>query len=223
MWLVFSTLLVAGGVVIAAALMRDHRRQEAEARLMLAEGREAEGAVMRLWRSGDDSDQHLVAYRFALDDGEHRGEAAIDSGHWDRLREGSTILVRYLPSSPAHNYPSADPPGVDPAWPGFAVGGIPIAIGALPAILVWSRRRLLAHGLPARAVVTGVRKVQAGDSEVQAVDYEFPLAGGGTRKGNFNVSSDPPPEGSVFCVLYDPHGPGLNERYPLGSVEVAAD
>lgn len=220
--LVLSGVLVLAGAALASGIARASRQHEADARRMLAEGRQTEGVVTRLWRTDDDSDEHRVAYQFPLDGLVYGGEAAIDSRHWDRLREGSTILVRYLPYSPGHNYPSGDLPHPTPAWVVFLVGGIPTLGGALLPLTVWRRRDLLARGLPTRAVVTRVGAKQAGDSGVQyTVDYQFPLPGGGCANSSYNVNSNPHSEGSAFCVLYDPENPRRHVRYPSALVRVA--
>ena len=103
-------MMLVGGVIGAAVIASQGRRQQAEERRMLAEGRETEGVVTRLWRGDGDSDDYGVEYRFTVDGRDYPAHAIVGSGHWKRLHALPPITVRYLPSAPAHNYPSADPP-----------------------------------------------------------------------------------------------------------------
>ena len=87
---VMSGVIAMAGVVGGAMLDRQGRRQEAEARRMLAEGQVTEGVVARLWRTGGKSDEHRVGYRFTVEGREHSGRATIGSRYWKTLRVGSS-------------------------------------------------------------------------------------------------------------------------------------
>jgi hypothetical protein len=215
-----SALLVAGGVVGAVMLSQQSRRQEAEARRMLAEGQVTDGVVTRLWHTGGKSEQYRVAYRFSVDGLEHGGRATIGSRYWKSLRVGSPIAVRYLPSSPGHNYPSASPPRPLPVWFPILLGAIGVAIAGLPPLQVRRQRHLLADGRPAPAVVTRYRRVYTNHGASQTwMYYEFPLLGGGTCKGRASTNRRQP-EGSVICVLYDPDNPRRSAPYPMRLVKL---
>ena len=218
---VMSALLAMGGVVGGALLARQGRRQEAEARRMLAEGQVAEGVVTRLWRTGGKSDEHRVAYRFTVEGREHNGRATIRSGYWKSLRVGSPIPVRYLPSSPGRNYPSANPPRPVPLWLPMLLGTIGVGMGGLLPLTVRRQRHLLADGRPAPAVVTRYSRLQTEHGAQNIVYYEFALLGGGTCKGRASTNRRLP-VGSAICVLYDPDNPRRSAPYPMCLVKLAA-
>jgi hypothetical protein len=220
---VMSVLMAVGGVTGAALLARETRRQEAGARRMLAEGRETGGEVTRLWRGGGKSNDHRVAYRFAVDGRDYSGHATIRSGYWNSLHVGSGIAVRYLPSAPAHNYPSANPPSPTPAWLPFLVGGMFSVGGLLLPLQVRRQRHLLEDGRPAPALVTRMRKWRTQHGAHNVVYYQFALPEGGVCKGRCNVEGRFMAKDSVICILYDPDNPRRSAPYPLCSVKLATN
>ena len=217
---VLAALMLVGGLTGAVLFARESRRQQAVARRMVAEARETDGSVIRLWRSGEHSDEYRVAYRFAVDDRDRTGHATIRSGHWRSLSVGSSIAVRYLPSNPSHNYPSADPPSPRPAWLPFAIGAAGVMAGLLLPLQVRRQRRLLEDGRPAPAVVTRMRRWHTQHGTQNMVYYQFALPDGGICKGRSNVHGRPMPADSVICILYDPDNPRRSALYPLCSVKL---
>jgi hypothetical protein len=220
---VLSALFVAGGVIGAVLIAREIRGQQAQARLMRAEGRETEGVVTRLWRGGGKSDEHRVAYRFTVDGRDRTGRATIRSGYWKSLQVGSAIPVRYLPSDPAHNYPSANPPAPTLAFVPFLFGGVFVVTGALLPLKVRRQRHLLEDGRPAPAVVTRMRKFRSQHGAHNVVYYQFALPEGGICKGRYNVEGRFMPKDSVICILYDPDNPRRSAPYPLCTVKLPAN
>jgi hypothetical protein len=190
---------------------------------MLAEGRETDGVVTRLWLGGGKSNEHRVAYRFAVDGRDHSGHATIRSGYWKSLHTGSPMAVRYLPSEPAHNYPSANPPSPTPAWLPFLVGGMFSLAGVLMPLQVRRQRHLLEDGRPAPAVVTRLRKWRTQHGTQNVVYYQFALPDGSVCKGRSNVHGRSMAVDSVICILYDPDNPRRSAPYPLCSVKLATD
>jgi hypothetical protein len=218
---VLSAVFLAGGVIAGVAMASEGRRQQTEARRMSAEGQETGGVVTRLWRSGDKSDDHRVAYRFTLDGRDRTGQATIGSGYWKSLRTGQPIAIRYLPSAPAHNYPSASPPSPMPAWLPFLLGGIFAVCGLLMPFQVRRQRHLLEDGRPAPAVVTRMRRRRSQHGSQNLVYYQFALPDGSVCQGRSNVEGKSFPEGSVICILYDPDNPRRSAPYPLCTVKLA--
>jgi hypothetical protein len=216
-WLILVSLL-AGGVALAVPFARESRLAEAEALRMLAEGRETGAVVtgLRYLRG------YGVSYKFAMAGREYEGGGGIAKQRWQRLRVGAPVAVRYLPSDPTRNYPSADPPNRIPQWFAFLVCGLVAGTGVVLPVKVRRQSRLLAGGLPAAAVVTRYHSMYVNYGASQTwMYYEFPLPGGGTCNGSAEAISQPP-EGSVVCVLYDPANPSRNAPYPFGLVKVAA-
>jgi hypothetical protein len=218
---VVCAVLAIGGLIAAVWLTREGRRQEAEARLMAEQGKESQGEVTRLWSIGGKSDEHRVAYRFTVSDSDFAGSQDIRSGYWRSLQVGSPIPIRYLPSDPARNYPSQNPPSPTPAWLALLVGAYSIAAIGVFAFKVQRERHLLADGRPAPAVVTRLRTRRTRYGPRNIIYYEFPLYDGGTGKGRSNLRRRSVPEGSVICVLYDPDNPRRSAAYPMCLVKVA--
>jgi hypothetical protein len=218
---VLAVLMLLGGVAGAVWIARESRRQQAQARLMVAEGRETAGVVTRLWRSGGKSDEHRVAYRFAVDGLDRNGHANLGSGYWNSLRVGSPITVRYLPSAPARNFPAAQPPSPTPSWMALLVGGMGLLAGGLLPLQVRRQRHLLEDGRPAPAVVTRQRRWHTQHGTQNTVYYQFALPDGGIRRGRANVhGKSMPGVDSVICVLYDPDNPRRSAPYPLCTVKL---
>jgi hypothetical protein len=164
-----------------------------------------------------------VDYRFTAGGRECAGSARISRQHWNLLQAGGPIAVRYLPSHPATSFPSADPPYTVPLWFAYLSGVAALGAGAWMLCTVWLNRRRLAGGQPAPAVVTRVEtRGRARRGTSLTVHYEFPLLGGGACQGKYYINTSPPPEGSVFCVLYDRDNPRRHSRYPSSLVKVAA-
>jgi Protein of unknown function (DUF3592) len=220
---VLSAVLLAGGVMGAIWLDGKWRAQQAEARRMIDEGRQTEGAVTRLWRGGEDSEDYRVDYRFTVHGRDYDGYAIIGGEYWQRLHLLSPIPVRYLPSDPTHSYPSDDPPSPLPAWVPFLIGGIFAATGAWMPLKVRRQRRLLERGRPAPAVVRRLRKWRTTNETQNFIYYEFALAGGGVCKGRSSVNRKTMSAGSVICILYDPDDPRRNAAFPLFAVRLAAE
>ena len=212
-WLI-SVFAVAGGVVLAVPLARESRLAEAEARRMLAEGRETEAVVtgLRYLRG------YGASYQFTVDGREYRGSGGVTRPHWESLRVGSPVAVRYLASGPTRNYPSADPPHRIPLWFAFLMCGIAAGTGVVLPLKVRRQRRLLAGGLPAPAVVTRYRSMYVNYGASQTwMYYEFAPPGGGPCTGRAEAAGKQP-AGSVVCVLYDPANPSRSAPYPFGLV-----
>ena len=220
---VFTALLLVGGIMGAAAAARQGRHKQAEARQMRAEGRETEGVVTGMSRTGEDNDVFGVEYRFTVDGRAYGGSGSVENGHWHGLGVGMPIAIRYLPSAPAHNYPSADPPGSTGYWLGCFFCGVLAVIGALLPLVVRRQRHLLEGGRPALAVVRSVQKSQTENGPQYTAHYEFPLPGGGFWLGRSSSGAKYIPEGSAICILYDPDDPTHNAPYPLSLVKPAAD
>jgi len=197
--------------------LRRHTENESRARRLMAEGRDTEAAVTGLSSRG-------VYYHYTLDGRNYDAYAAIASEHSHKLQVGSSLTVRYLPSDPAHAYPSRNPRSRAEdqliVWlmPCLLLG-FPLTFATLQLSFVWPQHRLLAGGHASRAVVTRCR-VSQGRSAGYVLYYEFPVPDSGLCQGK--GSSGPPlAEGSVVTVLYDPNNPRRNAPYPMDTVRLA--
>jgi hypothetical protein len=192
-------------------------------------GRETEGVVTLMPR-GDKSIVRFgvspfVYYRFTAGGRAYDGRARLALRHWNGLQAGGPIAVRYLPSDPANNFPSADPP--EPTVPllyAYSVCSLCAGFGVVGLFGLWRGRGYLAHGQVVPALVKGVSVKRSRGTAYLTVHYEFPLPGGFMCRGKYDdVNAVPPPEGSLICVLHDPDKPRRHAIYPLSLLKVRAE
>ena len=207
-----SLALIALALGVAARAVEDNRRAAASLRRMLAQGRETEALVTGF---GCRSRVNWVSYRFIADGRIYRGSSRFPGPECGVLKVFSPIRVRYLLSNPSVNFPSDMPPsGLVPMAYVYTMCPLGVLFGLLPLRALWRRRRYLAGGRPAPAVVTRVDKRRHSEFTVH---YEFPVGDGHMCRGSYSeVGVIPPPEGSVICVLCHPDNPSRYVRYPAG-------
>ena len=194
------------------------RGQEAEVNRMFVEGQETEGIVTRLVETHGRGPHYTVHYRYSANGVTWDARPAnIRKQHWKDLRVGSLIAVRYLPSDPSTNILSADPPHVQPFWFPIVLFPLVCAVSSLICLMLLRARRYLAYGVPAPARVIHVTPRPGSAS---TIDYQFPLAEGSAGQGSC-LTSDPPPEGSIVCIVYDPKNPSRNTLYPITLAKLA--
>jgi hypothetical protein len=210
-------LLAALAMAVGIAVGTENPRESLRQHRVFAAGLETEAVVTRLRRLKS----CWVDYRFTAGGRQYDRTARIASQHWNNLEAGGPIAVRYLPSDPARSFPSLDPPYVVPLGAGIVLGALCGGLGVLALYAVWYGWCCLARGQPAPAVVTRVASRGSRGGEAAMIQYEFPLLRGGTCQGRFEVKRNPPPLGSVVCILYNPSNPRRNIRYPFALVKVA--
>jgi hypothetical protein len=212
-----AVTLAIGGLVLGTVLMKQSTREEKEARLLSAEGTSAQATVVRVWRSGGESDSPRVRYTFTVDGREFTTSHRVPRKIWNTLKEGDAIEIRYAPADPSINHPVAWTGRVTPL---FLALLMPLMFLGFAWGFVWLIRRqwnLLAEGRPAPAIVTSVKRTD----KAVLVRYEFPLLNGAIQKGKTNTSRKAIPGiGDVVCVLYDPDNPRRNALYPLQFVRM---
>lgn len=208
-------------VRVVTAGLRRQASNEALARDVTTEGREAEATVTSLHTGLG----HVVFYKFTVDNQSYGRGAFITPKHWQSLQIGSSLAIRYLPSDPTKSYPDADPPNSQNQWSTVVpmVGMIlffMLSFAAIQLSFVLPQHRLLARGRPARGVVTRCRVSQSRRGGY-VVYYDFPLDDGSQQQGRGRSRSQLP-EGSTLPVLYDSNRPRRNTPYPLEAVKLAA-
>lgn len=112
-----AALLLAGALLSALLLEAVAGRERTQRRLLLQQGADTEGVVIRVWRKRDDSRQPMVRYRFMAGARTCEREAKVTLRVWKGLRAGSPLPVRYLPADPTVNCPRYCPPQPMPADP----------------------------------------------------------------------------------------------------------
>ena len=213
--LVVAAALLLGAVAAAIGLGTTARRQAEDHRLLQEQGVNADARITRVWRSSDKDQQHLVSYRFTVEEREYVARKTVPARIWQTLKAGSSLPVRFLPSNPKVNHPIEWDETPMPDWVPYLVFAVLAAIACLCAIQLRNQMRLLTEGRPAPGIVTGQRRTKDGT----VIRYEFTLLNGATAKGR-GQSRRPPAIGSPVCVLYDPENPRRNAPYPLRLVKL---
>ena len=165
--------------------------------------------------AGGEDQQHLVSYRFTVQERAYVTRKEVPSRIWQTLTVGSSLPVRFLPSNPKVNHPIGWDDTPMPPWVPYLVFAVLAAIASFLTILLRNQMRLLTEGRPAPGIVTGQRRTKDGT----IIRYEFTLLNGATAKGR-GQSRRPPAIGSQICVLYDPENPRRNAPYPLCLVKL---
>ena len=224
---VFAAACIAAGVALASQSIGGELRREAEAQsrtqLLSAQGRETDAKVTRLSTS---LGIHSAGYDFTFDSRDYSGYAVMAPSHWQSLQVGSDLTILYLPSDPTKSYPESDPPNSQTHWlmvlllAGMALFFM-FSFAAIQLSAVLPKRRLLARGRPARAVITRCNAGSRGRSTGYFLHYDFSLPDGSKSEGKV-FRSAPVTEGSTTTALYDPDHPERNTLYPLSTVKLKA-
>lgn len=214
--LVLSLIFVSGGTATLVGLTLKWQHEQDLANRMTAEGREAEGSVTRRWYTrGGKFSYYYLTYEFIAGGSKYKGDSRVSYGYWKSMKVGSSLPIRYLPSDPHHNYADKQPPLITSLWLAILIGGIFLVPGSLMFFRVRRQWRLMKHGQPAPAVVTDNRSVRGRFREVNVLNYEFPLAPGGTAKNRWSTVELYAAKGSVITIVYDPKKPRRSSPYPI--------
>jgi hypothetical protein len=213
--LVVAAMMALGAVPAVIGLGATARRQAKDHRLLQEQGVNTEAQITRVWRSSGKDSQHLVSYRFTVQERAYAARKAVPQRIWQGLEAGATLPVRFLPSDPKVNHPTEWNDTPMPPWVPYLVFAGLAAIASVLATRLRIQMRLLTEGRPAPGIVTGLRRTKNGT----VIRYEFKLLSGATAKGR-GQSRLPPAIGSPICVLYDPENPRRNAPYPLSLVRL---
>jgi uncharacterized protein DUF3592 len=213
---VISAVMLAAWPVLGLFLDSRAVRERDERQHLVSEGRETDAVITRVWRSGKDDADHMVAYRFTAAGEEIQGRSSAPARIWRNLEPGGSLPVRYVPSNPKINHPAEWRGAVLPRWlplvlmPPFWIPAV------MFTVLIRRQMRLLSEGRPAPGTITGVKR----RDKTMLVTYEFRVLSGAIVKGKSSAGRRPPITGSAVCVLYDPENPRHNALYPLQLVRL---
>jgi hypothetical protein len=213
--IVIMATLVIGAIVLGVFLGRTARRQNQERTMLREQGVTGDATVTRAWIDGSKERQRWIAYRFDYAGRGYTHRVKTPGKIWTGLRQGTAILISFVPSQPSVSHPIGWDGDALPFWLALLIAVMVAGSGFLLLIPVRRETRLLMEGRPAPGRVTGFKKT---DKAIQ-VQYEFRLLNGAIVKGKANRSK-PPVEGSPLCVLYDPENPRRNAIYPLSLVRL---
>ena len=196
---------------IKASTDHEHRRQ------LLEQGKDLEAQVIRRGTTRRDHPRYWAEYAFSVDGRTYQGRLQAGRRSWERMDEGTSLPVRYLPSEPQIHLVQGSEGDLMPLWlPYFIACALALAGWLVTRPLV-SQRRLLAEGRPAPAVVTHHEKTQHGP----VMHYMFSLLSGATARGKAGPQKTPPPPGTTLCVIYEPDRARHHGIYPLSLVSIA--
>jgi hypothetical protein len=213
--LVVAGAMLLGAVAAGIGLGTTARRQAQEHRLLSEQGVSTEAQITRVWRTGGEDNQHLVSYRFTVQERAYVARKKVPQRIWQTLKVGSSLPVRFLPSNPKVNHPTGWDDTPMPPWAPYLVFAAMVAVASVLAMLLRKQMQLLTEGRPAPGTVTSHRRTKDGT----IIRYEFQLLNGATAKGR-GQTRRPPAIGSQICVLYDPENPRRNAPYPLRLVKL---
>ncbi len=207
--ILFLVGLAAGVILYVKASTDLETRRE-----LLHRGKETGAQVIRRWQSRGEHAQYWVEYIYQGEDEKLRGRVDVGRGTWNWITEASILPIVYLPENPGVHLVRGHEAGLLPIWVPFVVAGALMVTALLVAREIRRQRRLLAEGRAAPAVVTSHERTQQG----KIARFAFPLMSGAITHGKTGPQKNPPPIGSVLCVIYDPDRVRHNGVYPLSLV-----
>ncbi len=195
------------GVILHIKATGDH----AQRRELIASGAEGRAAVTRRWMRRGDHPRYFVDYVYEAAGRELTGRVEVGRSTWNRLEQGSVLPVRYLPLNPQRHLVPGLEDQLTPLWLPYLISGVLAAAGWLLTLPLKSSRRLLSEGRPVPGIVLDHRKAQ----HLIVVRYAFATMSGAIVEGKTEAQKNPPPVGSILCVLYEQDNARRNRAYPL--------
>jgi hypothetical protein len=182
---------------------------------------ETVGEVKRLWSPGRSSTL-WVGYTFTVNETSFKGETQVPEQLENSLRESGSLPIRYLPSDPEVNHPSAWEESTISAWLSLIFPDLLLFVLAAFGMMLFAQirmdRRLVAEGMPALAVITKCSPAK-GRSGI-SIKYEFRTVDDRVVSGISGYDSLQE-IGASICVLYLLRDPKLNRPYQLLNCRVA--
>ncbi len=173
------------------------------------DGVDAPGEIMKLGRAGRGPD--VISYTFAANGRTFSGMTEVPPDLVQSLSKSNTVAVRYIPSNPTINHPSAWEWSLSSEW---LLIFMLLGFGSVPYTtwMSYSRdRRVAAYGTPAVGTVT---KCQTSGRGRIRIKYEFHTAAGTPIKG-IGYSNAIQEIGAAVWVLYLPQNPERSVPYPV--------
>lgn len=202
---------VASAILLSIAYDRDGRERQLRARDAVT----AQAEIVQVTLEHGDHPGRIVTYLYEVNGRRYTGRTTLRERDRREVREGGVGPIWYLASRPGTSWMAGYEPD---GFPVLLIPVISIALLLGAAGFAWIVRRqwiLLSEGRVAQARVTGHEKVQHGEHRALRVSYEFRTLSGATRTGSYEVSKNPPPEGSFLPIVYHRDNPSRTARYPL--------
>jgi hypothetical protein len=218
---IFAAATLIGAVVLGVFLDRTARRQTAEQSLLRAQGLPTDAVITRVWRTNGSRKserseaRNHIAYYFEYAGRRYTSSMQVPTKIWRDLAEGAVLPVRFVPSQPSINHPTAWSSKPLPLWTPYLIVATLAALAVVMLIPLRRQIRLLTEGRPAPGRVTAIKNAD----KFLVIKYEFRLLNGVVAQGKSNASKAPV-AGAPLCVLYDPENPRRNALYPLSLVRL---
>ena len=201
--------LLIGGTVVSWSLYGKHAVNQVQQRSVLHnEGIETQAEITSLKRAG--KGPYVVKYTFVANGQNISGLADVPPEPLRSLPESGPIAVRYLPSNPAINHPTAWEWSLSSEW--FLIFVL-TTLSVLCGVTIAGAprdRRLLVWGTP----VTGIVSRCTPTKSAYSVQYEFRTQSAELVKGS-GESLVRREGGECIWILYLPKDPRRNRPYPL--------
>jgi len=214
--IVLAVLFIAIGIGIGITMTKQSHTKAENAERLANEGVETTATITRVWRTGGKSDRRMVGYQFIAGGNEIHSTASPPRDIWVTLHAGDSLPVRYVPSEPEINHPTAWAGSPTPPWLPWMMLVLFVWPAGLFAWLIRRDWRLLEEGRPAPGVITKIRHAKQ-----TILYYEFRLPSGEVKQGRCGGGRRGTGIGDAVCVLYDPENPRRNAVYPLQMVKLA--
>ena len=198
-------LVCAAAFILWAGMNSMHVEQTRAA--LRRDSREAIGEVSSIIKSRLD-------YTFTVEGRSFSGTATKPNPQKIRLQDSDTISIRYLPSNPAVNHPTAWEEPTRSIWFLSIFPTIMMLFFVQRLHCLRMDRHLVAEGTPGVAVITECSPKSNGGF---AVKYEFRAKDGRVIVGRSGWDSRQE-IGANICILYPLKNPQRNQRYPSKSL-----
>jgi len=201
--------IVASFIIVREAIQETQHREALREASAVIGNREAIGTIDHL---STHRDSHSVQYNFIAGDGAiYTGVSEVPDQFYASLHTSGSLPIRYLPSDPTVNHPSAWEESDYSIWGNLIVPFILVA-GALCLLLILHMdRQLIAEGVPVVAVVTACSPGYWRNYGF-VVTYDFRTEDGTEMQGSGKYGSMLE-IGTKLVVLYLPQNPQQNGPY----------
>ncbi|MGA2278628.1 MAG: hypothetical protein ABSG00_13600 [Terracidiphilus sp.] len=202
--------IVANGLIVIGCfcLCKVVEHQTRIRTALRQEGVEALGEITQLEHINKGQDE--VKYTFTVNGEAVYGRAAVPSELMRSLRESKFLKIRYIPSNPNINHPTAWEESFSSFWITIYLVIVFEMCCSLYIIYAYKKRQLISQGKPVIGFVKGCAPAYRSFS----VRYEFRTEAGDSVIGS-GYSKNRHEIGTTIWVLYMPQNPGRNLPYPV--------
>ena len=211
MLLAIAVICLLGAPLAGALLHVKATADRNQRRELTAKGQDGRAVVTRRWIEKGEHPRYLVYYSYEAAGRSFRGRIGVTYSTWTRLEQGIELPVRYMPLDPQRHLVPGHEDQLMPLWLPYLVAGAAAAAGWLLTLPLRWQRRLLSEGRPAPGVALSHKRSQ----HMIVVRYAFMTLSGAIVEGKSEAVKNPPPVGSLLCILYEQDNARNNRAYPF--------